>query len=103
MNFVQATEGFAAMGSESRFAVLRVLVKAGPDGLATGAIGERTGIPASTLAHHIKFLAAAGLVSQERQGRMIVCRANFDHLRALAGFILSECCVDQPVSEEAAA
>jgi DNA-binding transcriptional ArsR family regulator len=102
MDISLATDGFSAMGSPSRFAVLQVLVKAGQDGLPTGVIGERTGIPASTLAHHIKFLAAADLVRQERRGRMIVCRANFDHLKALAGYILKECCTDQLQKEEAA-
>lgn len=95
MDIMHATEGFAAMGSESRLAVLQVLVKAGQHGLPVGMIGERTQIPPSTLAHHLKFLAAAGLITQEKQGRVILCRANFDHLEALAGYILKECCVDQ--------
>ncbi|MFK7791661.1 MAG: ArsR/SmtB family transcription factor [Devosiaceae bacterium] len=103
MDITQATAGFAAMGSEPRFAVVQVLVKAGTDGLPTGAIGERTGIPASTLAHHIKFLAAADLITQERQGRMIVCRANFEHLKALAAYIMKECCAEQNAESEAAA
>ncbi|MEM1286608.1 MAG: ArsR/SmtB family transcription factor [Cohaesibacteraceae bacterium] len=95
MESVAAAEGFSAMGSESRLAVLQILVRAGKDGLPVGSIQERSGIPPSTLAHHLKFLAAAGLVSQERQGRSIVNRADFDHLEALAGFILRECCADQ--------
>lgn len=103
MDIALATDGFSAMGSPSRFAVLQILVKAGQDGLPTGVIGERTGIPASTLAHHIKFLAAADLVHQERQGRTILCRANFEHLEALAGYILKECCADQVKTNEAAA
>ena len=103
MDITEATEGFAAMGSESRFAVLGVLVKAGREGLPTGVIGARTGIPASTLAHHVKFLAAAGLVTQERQGRTIVCRANFEHLEALAGFILESCCAEAACGREDAA
>lgn len=102
MDIALATCGFSAMGSQSRFSVLQVLVKAGREGLPTGVIGQRTGIPASTLAHHIKLLAAAYLIEQERQGRMIVCRANFDHLQALAGYILKECCADQLQKEEAA-
>lgn len=102
MDVALATDGFSAMGSQSRFSVLQVLVKAGRGGLPTGVIGQRTGIPASTLAHHVKLLAAADLIEQERQGRMIVCRANFDHLQALAGYILKECCADQLQKEEAA-
>lgn len=103
MDVTEATSGFAAMGSEARFAVLQVLVRAGETGLPTGTIGERTGIPASTLAHHVKFLAAAGLISQDRQGRMIICRARFDHLRALAGYILKSCCADEAEAQGEAA
>lgn len=103
MDISNATGGFAAMGSEPRFAVLQELVKAGRDGLATGVIAQRTGIPASTLAHHIKLLAAAGLIVQERQGRSILCRANFTHLQALADYILEACCADQAAVKEHAA
>lgn len=95
MEPVIAAEGFSAMGSESRLSVLRALVKAGPDGMLVGDIQHRTSIPASTLAHHLKFLTSANLVTQEKQGRTITTRANFDHLEALAAFILEECCVDQ--------
>ena len=97
MDITVATEGFAAMGSESRLAVLQTLIKAGQDGLPVGSIADRTGIPGSTLAHHLKFLAAAGLITQEKEGRVIRCRAAFDHLEALAAFILEQCCADQRV------
>ncbi len=90
----QAALGFSAMGSEARLDVLRMLVKAGPKGLAVGDIQRRTGIVASTLAHHLKFLAAADLIVQEKQGRSILSRANYGHLEGLAAFILNECCVD---------
>ena len=90
-----AVEGFSALASESRMTVLQTLVKAGPQGLAVGEIQRRTGIPASTLAHHLKFLYAGHLVKQDKQGRTIINRADFDHLEALASFILEECCADQ--------
>ena len=89
-----AAQGFSAMGSEARLEVLRVLVRAGEAGLTVGEIRNRTGIAASTLAHHLKFLAAADVVAQEKAGRSTICRANFTHLERLAGFILSECCQD---------
>ena len=95
MDIASASAGFSAMGSEARLAVLQSLIKAGPDGLPVGDIQKRTKIPASTLAHHLKFLAAASLVKQEKLGRIILNRANFDHLEALASYILEECCVDQ--------
>ena len=94
MDIVTATQGFSAMGSEPRMEVLQTLVKAGDDGLLVGEIQQRTGIPASTLAHHLKFLASAGLVEADKNGRTITNRANFQHLQDLAAFILEECCVD---------
>lgn len=90
-----AAQGFAAMGSEARLLVLKTLVRAGEPGLSVGEIQERTGIAPSTLAHHLKFLAAGGLVEQERAGRSVINRASFGALRDLAQFILSECCADQ--------
>ncbi len=95
MDIAQAAQGFAAMGSESRLEVLRILVRAGEGGLAVGEIQSRSGIPASTLAHHLKFLSAAGLVSANKQGRSIINTAAFDHLNELAQYIMNECCVDE--------
>ncbi|WP_171177508.1 helix-turn-helix transcriptional regulator [Ruegeria sp. HKCCD8929] len=89
-----AAAGFAAMGSEARLLVLKTLVRAGEPGLSVGQIQERTGIAPSTLAHHLKFLAAGGLVEQEKAGRSTINRAQFDELEKLAQFILSECCAD---------
>lgn len=95
MELVTAAQGFSAMGSESRLEVLQTLVRAGDKGLLVGDIQQRTGIPGSTLAHHLKFLTSADLIVQNRQGRTIVNKANYGHLQALAAFILEECCVDQ--------
>lgn len=94
MDWEEAAQGFAAMGSDSRLHVLKALVRAGEAGLTVGEVQDRTGIPPSTLAHHLKFLAAGGLITQERVGRTTFNRAMFDHLEALASFILSECCAD---------
>ncbi|NIZ14678.1 helix-turn-helix transcriptional regulator [Phaeobacter sp. HF9A] len=89
-----AAQGFAAMGAEPRLEVLRLLVRAGEAGLSVGEIRARSGIAASTLAHHLRFLAAAEVVTQEKVGRSTICCANFEHLQSLAGFILSACCQD---------
>lgn len=90
-----AAAQFAALGSEQRLAVLRTLVRAGPDGLSIGELGKRTGITGSTLTHHMKILASAGLVAQERQGRSIICAAvAFEEVHALSAFLLKECCAD---------
>ena len=89
-----AASGFAAMGSEARLRVLKTLVRAGEAGLTVGEIQDRTGIAPSTLAHHLKFLAAGGLVEQEKIGRTVLNRACYAQLRAMADFILGECCAD---------
>ena len=94
MLWEEAAQGFAAMGSEARLQVLRCLIRAGRDGLTVSEIQDRTGIAPSTLAHHLKFLSGAEVIEQERVGRSILNRANFDQLEQLAGFILSECCAD---------
>ena len=91
----EAAQGFAAVGSEPRLEVLLTLVRAGCTGLTIGEIQKRLAIPPSTLAHHLRFLAAAGLLQQEKRGRETVCRAAYKHIESLAGFLLRECCADQ--------
>ena len=86
---------FAALGSEQRLLVLRTLVRAGPDGLAIGELGARAGVTGSTLTHHMKLLAAAGLVEQVKDGRKIICiAAAFERMQGLSAFLLRECCAD---------
>lgn len=90
-----AASTFAALGSEQRLTVLRALVRAGPAGLPIGMLGERTGVIGSTLTHHMKILAQAGLVTQTRHGRSIICAAvAYAQVRALSSFLLNECCAD---------
>ncbi|MBN7783684.1 MULTISPECIES: metalloregulator ArsR/SmtB family transcription factor [Ponticoccus] len=90
-----AASKFAALGSEQRLAVLHALVRSGPEGLSIGDLGQRCGITGSTLTHHLKILAAAGLVRQERQGRSTICAgADFEEVRALSDYLLQHCCAD---------
>ncbi len=95
LSLARAASTFAALGSEQRLSVLRCLVRAGPDGLSIGQLGERSGITGSTLTHHMKILTQAGLVSQLKQGRSIICvGAAYDEMEELSQFLLSECCAD---------
>jgi ArsR family transcriptional regulator len=90
-----AASAFAALGSEQRLTVLRQLVRAGPEGLTMGELGSRSGVTGSTLTHHLKILAGAGLVTQEKRGRSIICgAADYEKMEALADYLLSECCAD---------
>ena len=83
-----------ALGNPTRLAVYRLLVRAGPDGAAVGTVQARTQVPRSTLSHHLHRLIAVGLVTQERQGTTLVCRAEQQAMRDTLGFLLDECCAD---------
>lgn len=96
-----AASTFAALGSEQRLAVLRTLVRAGPEGLSIGELGTRSDVTGSTLTHHMKILAQAGLVTQEKRGRSIICAAvAYDELQTLSDFLLRECCADSDTPHE---
>ena len=79
---------------EQRLSILLRLVRAGPEGLAIGLLGEDVGIAGSVLTHHLKQLASAGLVVQRRDGRRIVCSVDFDVVESLSKYLILECCAD---------
>ncbi len=85
-------DALSALGHDARLQVFRLLVQAGPDGLSVGDIIAHTGLAASTLAHHLSTLVDAGLVRQERRGRIVQSIANVAALRQTVDFLLSECC-----------
>lgn len=80
------------LGHPTRLEVFRLLVRAGPDGLTVGEIQEHLGIPGSTLSHHIAHLVNAGLVHQEREGRVLRCRPDYAVMDRLVGFLTEQCC-----------
>lgn len=84
-----------ALGNARRLDLYRHLVRAGPNGLPVGSLQERLKIPASTLSHHVKRLVATGLVTQERQSTVLICRAHYPAMNALVGFLTDECCADE--------
>ncbi|MDJ1009047.1 MAG: helix-turn-helix domain-containing protein [Paracoccaceae bacterium] len=95
LDLVRAASAFAALGSEQRLGVLLTLVRAGPEGLSIGVLGERCGVTGSTLTHHLRILREAGLVNQAKVGRKIICvGAAYERARALSDFLLSSCCAD---------
>ncbi len=83
---------FAAIGTDARLRILRLLLSAHPDGLIVGDIQSELAIPASTLSHHLEKLKNEDLVSVERQGTFLWYRANTSTLQELLGFLYSECC-----------
>ena len=91
-----AVRSLAALAQESRLAVFRMLVQAGPEGLAAGEIAERLGIPASTLSFHMKALSHAGLVESRQESRFVFYSANFEAMNALIGYLSENCCGGRP-------
>lgn len=90
-----AANRLSALGNETRIRLFRALVRAGRSGLTVGELQRRLQVPASTLAHHITALVRADLVLQERQGREVVCRAGFDAVTALVGYLTEACCAEE--------
>ena len=86
----------AALAQESRLAVFRLLVEAGPGGMSPGKIGERLGIPASSLSFHLKELNHAGLVTPTQEGRYVIYVANVAAMNGLIGFLTENCCGGVP-------
>lgn len=102
MDIETAANILAQLGNRARLEVLRLLIRAGPDGLAIGEIQEHLDLPASTLAFHLRGLVSVGLVEQERQGRMVLCRPCMAVLDHVVGFLRSECCVGVPPRQQQA-
>lgn len=83
-----------ALAQEHRLNLFRLLVQAGDEGMAVGELAEATGLPGATLTNHLHILRRAGMVSDERSGRVIQCRANYEQMNALLGFLTENCCAD---------
>ena len=91
-----AIKRLSALAQESRLEVFRLLVKAGPDGMAAGDIARAMGTPANTLSAQLLTLANAGLVRARRDGRSIIYAVNFDAMRDLLSFLTEDCCGGRP-------
>ena len=97
MNEPQALAAFAALSQDTRLRVVRLLVQAGPDGMAAGAIGEALGgASTSRLSFHLTHLEHAGLIQSRREGRFIIYSAVYPALAGLVGFLMKDCCQGHP-------
>lgn len=104
MKIDDAAARLEALGNPTRLKIYRALVKAGDTGMSVGKLQAKLDVAASTLSHHLKTLMIVNLVRQERQSTVLICRANYDVMRSLVGFLVSECCADgacPPVTSKA--
>jgi len=92
----QAVDTLAALAQETRLAIFRLLVEAGPAGMNAGAIAEALDIPAATLSFHVAHLSRAGLVSARQESRFIFYAANFRAMDELIAYLSENCCQGQP-------
>ena len=92
METFAAAELLAALGHESRLAIFRLLVEAGPEGMNVSAIAEKLGIPGATLSFHLSHLSRVGLIRGERESRFIHYSAEYETMDELITFLTSNCC-----------
>ena len=95
MDTEMAANAMDALGTPVRLRIYRMLVRAGADGMTIGRVQQRTGIPRSTLSHHLHRLIGAGLVSSEKIGTSLICRADYGAMNGLVGFLSDECCAEE--------
>ncbi|CAN7576489.1 metalloregulator ArsR/SmtB family transcription factor [Trinickia sp. LjRoot230] len=92
MKTKQAIEALAALAHESRLAVFRALVQAGPEGLPAGQIATLLNVPPSSLSFHLKELAHAKLVTSRQEGRFVIYYAGFRTMNGLLAYLTENCC-----------
>ena len=92
MQETDVVRSLAALAQQVRLRVFRALVVAGQEGLTPGILSEQLGIAPNTLSFHLKELAHAGLVTQERQGRNLIYRAAYQAMNALLAYLTENCC-----------
>jgi ArsR family transcriptional regulator, arsenate/arsenite/antimonite-responsive transcriptional repressor len=92
MKTESALEALRSLAQESRLAAYRLLVQAGPDGLSVGELRDQLDIPSATLTAHLNQLRSAGLVMNQREGRVIRIRADYEQMNALIEFLTENCC-----------
>jgi ArsR family transcriptional regulator, arsenate/arsenite/antimonite-responsive transcriptional repressor len=88
---------FAALGSEWRLRIVRLLLAAHPEGLVAGEIQAEVGLSPSNLSHHLDKLRNEELITVQREGTFLRYRANAVALQQLLGFLYAECCTRSKV------
>jgi ArsR family transcriptional regulator, arsenate/arsenite/antimonite-responsive transcriptional repressor len=96
MDKLDAVSALAALAQEHRLEIYRLLVQAGPGGMAAGEVASALGIASNTLSFHLDRLRHAGLVSVARQGRSLIYAARYETMNNLLGYLTDNCCGGKP-------
>ncbi len=83
------------IGNPTRLKIVRLLVRAGSQGLPVGSIQKTLKVPGSTLTHHITHLKNAGVIRQEREQATLFCKMQYEVLDELVTYLTKECCSDE--------
>ena len=96
MDKLDALESFAALSQQTRLDVFRLLIKAGPEGMLSGEIGDALAVKQNTMSANLSVLLNAGLVRKQRDGRTIRYFISFEAIRDLISFLMEDCCGGRP-------
>jgi len=96
MQIRQAVTALSALAQETRLATYRLLIEAGPQGVAAGQIADTLSVAPPALSFHLKELTHAKLVSARQEGRFIYYAADFEQMAALMTFLTHNCCRGMP-------
>ena len=92
METKQAVQALSALAQDTRLGIFRLLVQAGPEGMAAGQIGEKLDLAPATLSFHLAGLTRAGLARSRQEGRFVIYSADYQAMNALVGFLSENCC-----------
>lgn len=92
METKQAVQALGALAQDTRLGIFRLLVRAGPAGMAAGQIGEKLDLAPATLSFHLAGLTRAGLARSKQEGRFVIYAADFQAMNALVGYLSENCC-----------
>ena len=102
MNSEQTIRALGALAQEHRLAVFRLLVQAGAEGMAAGAIAQTLDVPPSSMSFHLAQLSNAGLITQRRQSRSLIYTADYAAMNALMSYLTENCCGGAACATDAA-
>jgi DNA-binding transcriptional ArsR family regulator len=92
MDSMEAARALSALGHETRLAIFRILVQAGPPGVAAGEIARAVDMAPNALSFHLKDLAHAGLIGSRQEGRYLIYSADFRSMNAVVSYLTENCC-----------
>ena len=92
MEMTQAVQSLSALAQGSRLSIFRLLVAAGPEGMAAGSSGEKLDLPPATLSFHLAGLTRAGMAKSRQDGRFVIYSADFEGMGRLLAYLTEDCC-----------